>query len=47
MENSDFLKNKYGLHNTEEVKKASKRTEKRTGEKVPQNPSEQIQNYLD
>ncbi len=47
MENLDFLKNKYNLHNTEEVEKAAKRTEKRTGEKVPQNPKDQIQNYLD
>ena len=47
MENLDFLKNKYNLHNTEEVEKATKRTEKRTGEKVPQNPKDQIQNYLD
>ena len=47
MENPNFLKNKYGLHNSEEVKKAAKRAEARTGEKVPQDPSEQIQNYLD
>ncbi len=42
-----FLKEKYGLHNTPEVESAAKRTEKRTGEKVPQNPSERIQNYLE
>ncbi len=47
MENPDFLKKKYDLHNSEEVKKAAERTERRTGKKVPQNPSEQIQNYLD
>ncbi len=45
MEN-DFLKKKYDLHNSPEVKSSAKRTESRTGEKVPQNPSEQIQNYL-
>lgn len=46
MENPDFLKKKYSLHNDEEVKSAALRTKMRTGEKVPQNPSEQIQNYL-
>jgi len=36
MENPEFLKEKYGaLHASEEVEKAAKRTEKRTGEKVP------------
>lgn len=47
MENNNFLKQKYNLHNTPEVKSAAKRTEIRTGEKVPQNPSEQIGNYLE
>lgn len=47
MENPNFLKQKYDLHNADEVKSATKRTEKRTGEKVPQNPADQIQNYLD
>ena len=47
MENSNFLKQKYNLHNSPEVKSAAKRTEIRTGEKVPQNPDEQIENYLD
>lgn len=46
MENG-FLKEKYGLHNAPEVKSAAKRTEVRTGEKVPQNPEARIQNYLD
>lgn len=46
MENPNFLKEKYGLHNSQEVKKAAKRTEMRTGEKVPENPAESIQNYL-
>lgn len=45
MENG-FLKEKYGLHNTPEAETAAKRTEKRTGEKVPQNPAQRIQNYL-
>lgn len=48
MENPDFLKQKYpNLHNTPEVKSATRNTEARTGEKVPQNPTERIQNYLD
>ena len=40
------MKDKYGLHKTPEVESAAKRTEVRTGEKVPQNPAERIQNYL-
>ena len=47
MENPDFLKQKYGLHNVPEVESAAKRTERRTGEKVPQNPEARIQNYLE
>ena len=47
MENPGFLKEKYGLHNAPEVASAAKRTEARTGEKVPQDPTERIQNYLD
>ncbi len=48
MENSEFLKEKYGtLHTSEEVESAAKRTEKRTGEKVSQKPAARIQNYLD
>lgn len=47
MENPDFLKQKYDLHNAPEVESAAQRTEERTGEKVPQNPEAQIQNYLD
>ena len=42
-----FLKKKYNLHNTPEVKAAARRTEIREGEKVSQNPNEQMQNYLD
>jgi hypothetical protein len=45
--NPEFLKKKYNLHNTEEVAVAKKRTEKREGKKISQNPNEQIQNYLD
>lgn len=48
MENKDFLKKKYNnLHKSPEVESAAQRTEKRTGEKVPQNPEKKIQNYLD
>ncbi len=47
MENPDFLKKKYDLHKAPEVEKAAQRTEKKTGEKVPQNPDSRIQNYLD
>jgi hypothetical protein len=47
MENPNFLKQKYNLHSSEEVEKAALRTEQKTGEKVPQNPDAQIQNYLD
>ncbi|MDP3725101.1 MAG: hypothetical protein Q8R20_01370 [Nanoarchaeota archaeon] len=46
MENPDFLKEKYNLHNTKEVESAAKRAEIRTGERVPLNPSDRIQNYL-
>jgi len=47
MENPNFLKQKYNLHNSEEVEVAAKRTEQKTGEKVSQNPDDRIQNYLD
>lgn len=47
MENPEFLKEKYGLHKSEEVEHAAERTRIRTGEKVPQDPAERIQNYLD
>ena len=47
MEKPGFLKEKYNLHNTSEVDSAAERTEVRTGEKVPQDPTERIQNYLD
>ncbi len=38
MENPDFLKAKYDLHNAPEVDSAVKRTESRTGEKLPRDP---------
>ncbi len=47
MENHNFLKKKYDLHNAPEVESAAHRTEVQTGEKVPQHPHEQIQNYLE
>ncbi len=43
---SQILKNKYNLHTSPEVGIAAKRTQMRTGEKVPQNPLDRIQNYL-
>lgn len=43
MENPNLLKNKYNLHNAKEVKAAEKHTDK----KIPNNPDDQIQNYLD
>lgn len=46
MENPKFLKQKYNLQNTPEVQSATKRTEKRTGEKLSQDPNKRIQNYL-
>jgi len=47
MENPNFLKQKYNLHNSEEVEVAALRTKQKTGEKIPQNPDDRIQNYLD
>lgn len=47
MENPEFLKEKYALHTAPEVKAAADSTERRTDEKVPQNPADRIQNYLD
>lgn len=46
MENPNFLKQKYNLHNTPEVESAAKRTEVRSGEKVLQKPEARIENYL-
>lgn len=47
MENPNFLKKKYDLHNAPEVEAAAERTERRTGEEVPDDPARRIQNYLD
>ena len=44
---NQLLKKKYDLHKSPEVENAAKRTRMRTGEEVPQNPLNQIQNYLD
>lgn len=44
--NPEFLKEKYGLHNAPEVEAAAEHTKKVTGERVPQDPSARIQNYL-
>lgn len=46
MKSANFLKNKYELQNAPETKVAALRTQKKTGEKVPQDPDAQIQNYL-
>ncbi|MDA2922035.1 hypothetical protein MYX07_02075 [Patescibacteria group bacterium AH-259-L07] len=46
MENSTFLKKKYGLHTAPEVASAARRTEERTGKKLSQKPEVRIQNYL-
>lgn len=43
----EFLKEKYNLHNAPEVEQSARRTEKRTGEKVPQSSDARIENYLD
>lgn len=41
-----LLKKKYNLHNTPEVRVAARRTQIRTGEKIPQDPLANIRNYL-
>lgn len=43
---TQLLKNKYDLHKAPEVNEAASRHEARTGERVPQNPLDRIQNYL-
>lgn len=43
---NQLLKKKYNLHASPEVGAAAKRTHSRTGEKIPQDPNSQIQNYL-
>ena len=53
LENPEFLKKKYDLHNEENshgvnpVESAARHPEKQTSERVPQDPRERIQNYLD
>ncbi|MEK7545552.1 MAG: hypothetical protein AAB554_00575 [Patescibacteria group bacterium] len=42
----DFLKKKYDLHKAPEVDEQAERTEFLEGEKVPQDPSARISNYL-
>ncbi|MEK7194505.1 MAG: hypothetical protein AAB660_02350 [Patescibacteria group bacterium] len=43
---TQLLKQKYDLHKASEVDSAARRSEARTGERVPQNPLDRIQNYL-
>ena len=43
---TQLLKQKYDLHKAPEVIDAAKRTKARTGERVPQNPTDLIHNYL-
>lgn len=43
----EFLKQKYDLHNSEEVGAADDRTEQRTDERVAHDAESRIQNYLD
>jgi hypothetical protein len=43
---TQLLKQKYDLHKAPEVTAAANRTEARTGNRVPQNPLDRIQNYL-
>jgi len=47
MENPNFLKRKYDLHNAPEVTAVVKRTEIRAGVKISQTPEARIQSYLD
>lgn len=43
---NQLLKSKYNLHDSLEAKTAALRTQQRIGERVPQNPLDRIQNYL-
>jgi len=43
---TQLLKQKYDLHKAPEVDSAARRSEARTGDRVPQNPLDRIQNYL-
>ncbi|MCX6779461.1 MAG: hypothetical protein NTU97_04545, partial [Candidatus Magasanikbacteria bacterium] len=46
--NPSFLKDKFlGLGASDEVAKVAKRTEAKTGQRVPEKPEDRIQNYLD
>ena len=44
---TSFLKKRFDLHNTEEVRSAIAKTERLTGERILQKPEAEIQNYLD
>jgi len=43
---TQLLKQKYDLHKAPEVDSTARRSEARTGNRVPQNPLDRIQNYL-
>ena len=47
MENPEFLKKKYDLHNSPEVESAARKTERQSEEKLPNDAALRIQNYLD
>ena len=44
---SQFLKQKYGLHKSPEVESTARRTKSFTGHEVSSDPEARIQNYLD
>lgn len=44
---SNFLKKKYDLHNSPEVESAVEHEERKTGEKLPNDPEARIEAYLD
>ncbi|MDO8493678.1 MAG: hypothetical protein Q7S19_04015 [bacterium] len=46
-EGAKFLKKNFDLHKSPEVEAAAKRTEVKTGKKVPQDPEARIKNYFD
>lgn len=47
MENPEFLKKKYDLHNAPEVESAARKTERQSDESLPNDADLRIQNYLD
>lgn len=47
MEGFNFLKQKYDLHNSDEVESAALRTETREDIEIKDTPKDKIQNYLD